>query len=240
MFVNACQAIRETVYGVIAYSQIKQGKTPGETVTNGTGFMIAPSYIITASHVIHQNSNVANPRHTHFEVVCIPDIGQPIEHAKFIAEDQHRDLALLQIEDAKHNVSVTIAKSQIPWGRSVGSLGFPLSSVIYQQGKRMLSLQARFQGSHISSFLKETTPNGVFDFYETDVLMYGGSSGCPGFLPDGVVIGMQVRSVISETQKSKSKGASVSQEDRLAISLWVPSMNIIRFANGNGVTPTVV
>jgi uncharacterized protein (DUF983 family) len=52
--------------------------------------------------------------------------------------------------------------------------------------------------------------------------MYGGSSGCPGFTVNGNVFGMHVATV--------SDGAATNNSSRLAISLWVPSMDIISFA----------
>lgn len=239
MFVTACQKARESVYGVIAYTQTTIGKTTQEKATNGTGFMIAPSYVLTASHVIHQDSAVTNPCHINFEVVCIPDIGQNTEKASFIAEDPHRDIALLKIDDPKRNAIIALAQTQIPFGRSIGSLGFPLSGVTYSKGMRQLMLTPRFQGAHISSFLTDATPQGPLDFYETDALMYQGSSGCPGFLPDANVFGMHVRDLISANSQitsNKNKGNTQNtNQNRLAISQWVPSMDLIKFVKTQGV-----
>ena len=69
-------------------------------------------------------------------------------------------------------------------------------------------------------------------FYETDSLMYGGSSGCPGFLESGKVFGMHNRSVL-EAPKGGQQGDTTGT--RLAISMWVPSMDIIAFASAHGV-----
>jgi hypothetical protein len=65
------------------------------------------------------------------------------------------------------------------------------------------------------------------DIYETDSLMYSGSSGCPGYTVDGNVFGMHVATFT----ESKNKSASA----RLAISLWVPSMYILEFATKNNI-----
>ena len=74
--------------------------------------------------------------------------------------------------------------------------------------------------------------------------MYNGSSGCPGFLANSHVIGMQSQSMLGndaadnarndKAQQSKG-GKKPNTHSQLAISMWVPSMEIIRFAQLNGI-----
>ncbi|MFH1233353.1 MAG: hypothetical protein V1649_01725, partial [Patescibacteria group bacterium] len=85
------------------------------------------------------------------------------------------------------------------------------------------NLSERFQGAYISNYADMPTASGkILPFYEIDTLMYAGSSGCPGFDPEGEIIGMQVASVM---QKNKDN----AQSERMAISLVVPSTDIIKF-----------
>jgi hypothetical protein len=68
--------------------------------------------------------------------------------------------------------------------------------------------------------------------------MYCGSSGCPGFLINSNVIGMQSRSLLGKSVVASGKRAkkNAAPNTQLAISLWVPSMDIITFARNNGIT----
>jgi hypothetical protein len=67
-----------------------------------------------------------------------------------------------------------------------------------------------------------------------DALMYSGSSGCPVFLVDGTVIGMQVASQVGTDDLHEAPYPS-PQSVRLAISVLVPSYELIAFARANGV-----
>ncbi len=67
--------------------------------------------------------------------------------------------------------------------------------------------------------------------------MYGGSSGCPGFLIGGKVFGMHIASVVAKGQTAEimppvNGGAPA---DRFGISIWVAAREIAAFAQANGV-----
>lgn len=90
------------------------------------------------------------------------------------------------------------------------------------------NLVERFQGAYISAFQTINYPNNKhLEFYETDALMYGGSSGCPGFTVEAKVFGMHVGTI--------TDGKATNNASRLAIALWIPSMDIIKFAEKHGV-----
>lgn len=232
MFSKACSQVRESIYGVLGMSQINAKRV---NYTNATAFMIAPEVLCTAAHFVHVENNPSKPVHTSFEVIRMPDIGQKMETAQLIAEESTRDIALLRINNPRSNTCVSLEAKRVPIGTSCGSSGFPLAQVVFTKTGRMFNLVERFQGASISAFL--TDPSGQqLSYYETDALMYRGSSGCPGFITNGNVFGMHIRSRI---EKPKGTSSSVKQmgqaETRLAISIWVPSMDIINFAKTHGI-----
>lgn len=225
MFKEACQKIRESLYGIMGGSIIKRSE-PDQTAnfTNGTGFMVSPGYIVTAAHLIHVDNDPTKPVHQNFEVIRAPDIGQPTEKANFIAEDSARDIAVLKIEGAKNTTTVNLATDLMFRGENCGFLSFPLANIVFQQnGTRQFNLFERFQGAYISNYMEAIDPMGrKLPFYEIDTLMYSGSSGCPGFTIEAKIIGMQVRSVM---QKNKDDDKS----ERVAISHLIPSTDILNF-----------
>lgn len=233
MFQKACSKIRNSVYGIIGTSQVDK---KGITCSNGTAFMIAPSILVTAAHLIHVENDPQKAVHQTFEVIRAPDIGQKMEKANLIAEDSFRDVALLQIDNPRSSYCVTLEPSPVLIGTRCGSLGFPLATVNFAKTGKMFNLVERFQGANISAFVTPVNLLGQkHSFYETDSLMYRGSSGCPGFLANSKVFSMHNKAVI-ESQKAKPNSPTNIQpqsETRLAISIWVPSIDIINFARDN-------
>lgn len=247
MFQEACRTMREVVYGIKGVTPIGVNQA---NISTGTGFMIAPEFLVTAAHVVHFECNFTKPIHQKFDVIRAPDIGQKTEPALFVAEDITKDLALLRIENPRSIQSIVLEPNILNVGTSCGSLGFPLSFVDPQG---LFHLDLRFQGAFISAF------NRFVEFYEIDSLMYSGSSGCPVFTTDAHVFGLQNKSVtglpsqvipfppqsrqqrrqqMRQKQKLQAKNPLPQpqrQTDRLAISLCVPSTHIIAFARANGV-----
>jgi len=230
MFRSSCAINRESVYGVRCSTEVKP---KGTSFSTGSGFTIAPGMVITAGHLVHMVNNANGPVHKAFDVIRSPDIGQQLERARLIAEDPMNDIALLMIDAPRSNKFLTLEPNKVQTGSSCGSLGFPLCGMVQDPSdpkRSAFSLVERFQGSHISSFQKYKSPKGfVVDHYEVDSLMYEGSSGCPGFLTDTKVVGMQSQSLMDA--KTTKKGNA----NRIAISIWVPSTVIIEFARKNGI-----
>lgn len=117
----------------------------------------------------------------------------------------------------------------VPRGTSCGSLGFPLANVRPRGGGVHYSAFERFQGAYISNYIRDTSRSRPLFWYETDSLMYNGSSGCPSFLINGNVIGMQSNTLTERSQQRRGESS------RIAISRWVPSTDIIDFAKKNGI-----
>jgi hypothetical protein len=186
--------------------------------------------LITAAHIVHVDSEPSKQIHNSFEVIRAPDVGQSMETAVFIAEDPIVDIALLRINTPRFNNCIIFENTNVPVGACCGSLGFPLAIVTFTQKGKEFNLIERFQGSYISAFGNVTHPTGRnISIYETDALMYQGSSGCPGFLVNGKVFGMHNASRMDVNPQIKA-------ETRLAISLWVSAADIIIFAKNNGIT----
>jgi len=228
-FSRACSKIREATYGIKALSQISSNQFNFST---GTAFMIAPGILITAAHLCHIENNPTRPRHSNFEVIRAPDVGKKMEKGTFIAEDIERDLALLRIDDPRSAKCVEFSLEKISVGTPVGSVGFPLAYIDVATG--IFHLVERFQGAYISSFHSIITPSGKeLNSYETDALMYRGSSGCPGFLFNGKVFGMHNASIVDQPRQVNEQ--EIRQEIRLAISLWIPAADIVNFAKSNNI-----
>ena len=118
-----------------------------------------------------------------------------------------------------------------------GFLGFPLAQVAFsqvgQQLTRQLNLVERFQSASVSAYgPRIQLPSGHLNLYETDGLMYGGSSGCPAFLANGRVFAMQMATIMQMGAPQSGQPATTTQ---LAISLSVPAADIVAFARGAGV-----
>jgi hypothetical protein len=225
MFRNTCKAIRESIYGVLCQSPLGAEQV---NFGNGTAFMIAPGICATAAHVLHVEGNKTKPLHQKIEVIRAPDIGKAMLQARLIAEDVDRDLALIEIINPLNSTSLTLYSSKIDVGTNCGALGFPLSSVALMNNQIAFNLVERFQGAYLSAFQRFSLPGNLsLDLYETDSVVYSGSSGCPGFTVEEKIFGM----VVGTASESNSKDNS----SRLAISHWVPSMDIIGFAKSNGI-----
>ena len=224
MFHETCVKVRESIYGVLCHSEIGDIRTAG----NSSGFTIAPGVIATVAHGLHINGDFNEPIHETFEVIRTPDIGQDMKSAHIIAIDDARDLAFLRIQDVDDQRYLPLIDGLVPIGTSCGFLGFPLSSANFNEDGLNFTLNERFQGAYVSAFVSDTLHGMEMDWYETDQLMYGGSSGCPGFLVDGRVFGMQSNTLTTEA-------SSDDESKRLAIARQVPSTEILAYARANGI-----
>jgi hypothetical protein len=182
---------------------------------------------------------------------------RPIEQTKRIEQpgltaDQRKAVPAAQqrevTELALHGeVPYLTLHTEVPLpGTPCGSLGYPLSTVGMKEQHVAFTLIERFQGSYISSRRPELLSDGrLANIVETDGLMYGGSSGCPGFTTDGRVWGLHFATITENIQatpapqqpqaRTEQVPALPSSGARLAISLWVSSTEIRAFATRCGV-----
>lgn len=221
MFQEAVRTNREAVYGILCHTT-RDGE---KSTSNASGFMIAPEIIATVAHVLYREENVF---HDLVEVIRAPDIGMDMESALPIMIDAKRDLALLRVKEPRNITSIELHRNIVASGSNCGSLGFPLASVEHLDDETLnINLTERFQGGYVSAFVEEYSGEELLEWYETDSLMYGGSSGCPVFTPDRIVFGMQTSTLITEED-------SDDESKRLSIARLVPSTDIIRMARSIG------
>jgi len=227
MFREACRQNSGGIYGTLSSSQSGNEKT----WCNGTGFMIAPGILAMAAHCIHVENNSDNPRHKRIDVICASDIGKSLERAILIEEDCIRDIALLRIDNPRSTKCLHLEADFVERGTTCGSLAFPLSTTEFLSTGIEFNLVERFQSAYISAIINENpTSRRVISIYETNNLMYAGASGCPGFMVNGNVFGMLVGTRVNTSIINRKQIL-----EQVAISLWVPSMDIINFAENNGI-----
>jgi S1-C subfamily serine protease len=221
MFSDGCKQVLGSVYALIGWSK-------GGDVNCGTSFMIAPGILATAAHVTYKNRGDSEALQDAIRVIAASEIDgkQAMESATVVAIDAEYDIALLKIENPRVKSFVTFATDPLPAGTDAGALGFPLmnpKAIMAGAAVPML----RFQGGHVSvSYAKPSPTSGrQLAYHETDMPMYQGSSGCPGFLEDGRVFGMHVAELHEGDENGNPK--------QRAFSLWLPASIIISFARDN-------
>jgi S1-C subfamily serine protease len=223
MFSDACTKIRESIFALIAASK-------GGTASGGTALMIAPGILVTAAHVTYKNQGDSTSFQETIRVIRAPEIDgkQEMESTTVIAVDPEYDIGLLKIENPRTKTRVAFTTDFLPAGTGAGAMGFPLMDVKGIMAGRAVPL-FRFQGGYVSASYSRLDPisNRRFDYHETDVPMYKGSSGCPGFLVDGRVFGIHVAEWHDR--------ADTGKPGQRAFSVWVPASVIVSFARKNGI-----
>jgi S1-C subfamily serine protease len=226
MFSGATAQIRESLYGI--WARTRDGDTMHHST--GTGFMVAPGYIVTNAHVLRRRGFDA--LHSELLTIRSPDVGMNCEVASLVAEDRDRDIAILRIDEPRSFRCVTLEKGLVPSGTSVGSLGFPLSAIQHREEGDVYNLIERFQGAYVSALFTDNVAGRQIKWYEVDREMYEGSSGCPGYLTDGKVVAVNCK---VRREEDEDESVPLEKRPRLEISLWIPSTDVIQFARAHGV-----
>ena len=217
MFEKALASIREAIYAILASSSLAPGAA---TPSGGTAFMIAPGLLVTAARCLPGGSDTGNLSRPELSLVRAPDIGRGTERATLVALDRGKGLALLRIDAPRSAAFLRILDAPVPIGTQCAYSGFPRISM-GPAPRPGASLIEMFQGATVSSFVRTAGPGGEpVSWYVTDAPLVGDASGCPGFLPSGEVFGML---------------NCPPGDTRSAVPTWVPSMDIVSFARGNGV-----
>jgi hypothetical protein len=221
MFERATAQVRESLYGI--WARTREGETMHHST--GTGFMISPGFIVTNSHVLRRRGE--ERVHDELLVIRAPDVGMNCEITEVVADDRARDIAILKIEKPRSTRCVRLLEGFVKSGTSIGSLGYPLSTVQHKGDGDVYNLIERFQGSYVSARFVEEDSGRKITWYEVDREMYEGSSGCPGFLSDGSVIAVNCK---VRREENEDENIPLENRRRLEISLWIPSPDVISFA----------
>jgi V8-like Glu-specific endopeptidase len=220
MFTDAYTKIRESTYALI-------GRSKGKTISNGTAFMIAPGVLATAAHVLYREKGDSSSFQDKISVVRDPEIspGQKMETVKVVAVDAEYDIGLLEMDNPRTKAFVALTTDGLLTGTEVGAAGYALMDASQALTGSALPL-LRFQAGHISASYARASASRLV-YYETDVPMYKGSSGCPGFLTNGEVFGMHVTEL--------HDGGDEEKPGQRAFSMWVPASAIISLARKNNI-----
>jgi hypothetical protein len=217
MFEKALAENREAIYAILASSSLPPGAA---TPSGGTAFMIAPGMLVTAASCVSGGSDPGNLSCSELSLVRAPDIGRGTERATVVCLDRGKGLALLRIDVPRSAAFLKILDAPVPIGTQCAYSGFPRISMD-PAPRPGASLIEMFQGASVSSFVSTAGQGGeVVSYYVTDAPLVGDASGCPGFVPSGEVFGMLY---------------CLPGDIRSAVPSWVPSMDIVSFARGNGV-----
>ena len=228
MFSQATAQIRESLYGI--WARTRDGDTMHHST--GTGFMITPGIIVTNAHVIHRRAEEGGQMHTELLTIRSPDVGMNCEVASLVAEDRDRDLACLRIEKSRTPRCVILEDRYVQSGTNIGSLGFPLSTIQHNDDGDVYNLIERFQGAYVSALFTDRLPNRQIKWYEVDREMYEGSSGSPGYLANGRVIAVNCK---VRREENEDESVPLEKRNRLEISLWIPSVDVLEFAKAHGI-----
>lgn len=221
MFERAAAEVTASVYGVIGHSNLGNERL---TASTGTAFLVAPGLLATAAHVLHRQNDRSAPLHDTLVAFRAPELGKRLSPLRVVAVSDAYDLALLALPAPAEAAPLALRRDVVPIGTPCGALGYPLSTVTFPGGNMNVNMVLRFQSAYLS------THDGRY--YETDAPMYAGSSGCPGFLPDATVFGVQFA---TRTQVDLVPGTQDAGLSRLAIAVWISSAAVIEFAAANGV-----
>lgn len=142
----------------------------GEAGT-GTGFVVAPGYVLTNHHVVEGSSAVK---------IQLPGSGKVRVDARVVAKDAERDMALLTVSDrsVQRLKPLPLANTRVNRGMRVATFGFPLGDVA---GSGLKLTQG------VVSALPEDSEDGMVLL---DCRINPGNSGGPLFSRRGQVIGM--------------------------------------------------
>lgn len=230
LLLSACTSMRarqagdaQTFERVIAQEEPKTYAVVISSKSNwgvSTGFMIAPGIVVTAGHAMQ------DLRGKTIQVISVPGIlkGEPFRDAELVAADYSMDIALLKVSNPISTECVRLATLPIPIGTTCGTITFSYAKAeLKPRGGYAFNLIRRAQAVTVASYYTGINEHGDgYQVYETGNIMYPGSSGAPGFLMNGTVFGMHVKT-----------WRPWVEEDNIGnpgFSLWISSEEIIRFA----------
>lgn len=178
----------------------------------GSGFMVAPGYLLTAHHVV-KNSD---------DFLVGPTSGNRWVKAELAQIDARLDLALIKVGLDLPTLRLS-PDAMVPPGLEVSVIGFPQPRV-QGMGKKIT------QGI-VNGYRSDAAQRVDTSLMQISAEVAQGNSGGPVFAPDGTVIGMVLRKL------STAPAIANNQDIPVNVNFALRSAVLVQFLERAGVSP---
>ncbi len=232
--VNSTKALKTAEVSVVRVLVVYRGfgGTPLDTVSMGSGFVVAPGYIITNYHVVE-----VPPEASSADIYIVPhkDSGANYQPVHLVKSWTEGDLALLQASDLKIaplKLFLTPYKNE-----RVVSMGYPdvTDHLLNRAGTELLEPTDAYVTQGSIALFASTNPDGsrVDTLFHTAPINHGNSGG-PLLNECGQVVGVNTWTAPSTV----SAGGDIDVSAGQFVATHVSALNT--FLSSAGVTPQVV
>ncbi len=232
--VNSTKALKSAETSVVRVLVVYRGfgGTPLDTVSMGSGFVVAPGYIVTNYHVVEVPPEAASA-----DIYIVPhkDSGANYQPVHLVKSWTEGDLALLQAADLKIaplKLFLTPYKNE-----RVVSMGYPdvTDHLLNRAGTELLEPTDAYVTQGSIALFASTNPDGsrVDTLFHTAPINHGNSGG-PLLNECGQVVGVNTWTAPSTV----SAGGDVDVSAGQFVATHVSALNT--FLSSAGVTPSVV
>jgi S1-C subfamily serine protease len=232
--VNSTKALKAAEISVVRVLVVYRGfgGTPLDTVSMGSGFVVAPGYIVTNYHVVE-----VPPEASSADIYIVPhkDSGANYQPVRLVKSWTEGDLALLQAPDLK----IPPLKLYLsPYkNERVVSMGYPdvTDHLLNRAGTELLQPTDAYVTQGSIALFASTNPDGsrVDTLFHTAPINHGNSGG-PLLNECGQVVGVNTWTAPSTV----SAGGDVNVSAGQFVATHVSALNT--FLSSAGVTPQVV
>ena len=232
--VNSTKALKTAETSVVRVLVVYRGfgGTPLDTVSMGSGFVVAPGYIVTNYHVVEVPPEAASA-----DIYIVPhkDSGANYQPVHLVKSWTEGDLALLQASDLKIpplKLFLTPYKNE-----RVVSMGYPdvTDHLLNRAGTELLEPTDAYVTQGSIALFASTNPDGsrVDTLFHTAPINHGNSGG-PLLNECGQVVGVNTWTAPSTV----SAGGDVDVSAGQFVATHVSALNT--FLSSAGITPAVV
>ncbi len=232
--VNSTKALKTAEVSVVRVLVVYRGYggTPLDTVGMGSGFVVAPGYIVTNYHVVE-----VPPEASSADIYIVPhkDSGASYQPVQLVKSWTDGDLALLQAKDLKIaplKLFLTPYKNE-----RVVSMGYPdvTDHLLNRTGTELLEPGDAYVTQGSIALFASTNPDGsrVDTLFHTAPINHGNSGG-PLLNECGQVVGVNTWSAPSTVSATGDVDLAAGQ----FVATHVSALNT--FLSSAGVTPQIV
>lgn len=232
--INSTKALKTAEMSVVRVLVVYRGfgGTPLDTVSMGSGFVVAPGYIVTNYHVVE-----VPPEASSADIYIVPhkDSGANYQPVHLVKAWTEGDLALLQASDLKIpplRLYLTPYKNE-----RVVSMGYPdvTDHLLNRAGTELLQPTDAYVTQGSIALFASTNPDGsrVDTLFHTAPINHGNSGG-PLLNECGQVVGVNTWTAPSTV----SAGGDVDVSAGQFVATHVSALNT--FLSSAGITPQVV